>query len=129
MHNYNWICSGRLVVSFFVAMCQCGCGMIPVYLEILNLQRKMHGSLKQTKGCSLEICCQHLQYIWDKINVIIFSCRVLKRTFTIIQSITCCWFYGNCGFSIILSSVDSEMRKSTSAPESLQLEEIDANRW
>lgn len=89
----------------------------------------MLGSLKQAKVCSLEMCRQHLQCIWDKINVIIFSCRVLKRTFTIIQSIACCWFYGNCGFGIILSSVDSETRKSTSAPESLQLEEIDSNRW
>lgn len=62
----------------------------------------MHGSLKQAKkkkkekNFFLEICLwdcfQHLQHIWAQIVFIIFSCRVLKRTFTTIQSISFCCF-------------------------------------
>lgn len=96
----------------------------------------MHGPLKQAKKkvLSQKICLwdcfQHLEHIWDKIVVIIFSCTVLKRTFTTIQSISCCCFYGNCSFGIILlSPVNSETHEGTSAPESLQLEEVEANRW
>lgn len=53
MHNYNCtdnadgVCSGRLVVGFFMLLCV-SVGLVRhQYLEILNIQRKIHGSLKQ----------------------------------------------------------------------------------